>query len=116
MFEKDVHRLLSSTPSPRGPSQLVHRAITGKQPFMVHDAANADALLDVALEHPAHEVDAHFADDKWHAQVAVHDLVDVVEGILLVEDGVEQDAEGPEVLLAPVVRGAGQDFRRCVIW
>jgi hypothetical protein len=45
----------------------------------------------------------------------VHDLVDAVEGVFLVYDCVEQDAEGPDVLLFAAVGGPGEDFRGGVI-
>jgi len=37
----------------------------------------------------------------------VHDLVDGVERVLLVDDGVEQDAESPDVLFLAAIGVAG---------
>jgi hypothetical protein len=45
----------------------------------------------------------------------VHDLVDAVEGVLLVDDGVEQNAQRPDVLLFTAVWLACEDFRRGVV-
>jgi hypothetical protein len=45
----------------------------------------------------------------------VHDLVNAVEWVLLVDDGVEENAEGPNVLLLSTVRLAGKDFGSGVI-
>lgn len=45
----------------------------------------------------------------------IEDFVDAVEGVFLVDEGVEEDAEGPDVLLLAAVGFALQDFGRCVI-
>ena len=45
----------------------------------------------------------------------VEDLVDAVEGILLVDECVEQDAERPDVLLLALVALALQDFGSGII-
>lgn len=63
-----------------------------------------------------HQVDALFAHHPWHAQVMVHDLVDGVEGVLFVNDGVEQDAESPDILLFTAIGFASKNFRSSVIW
>jgi hypothetical protein len=46
----------------------------------------------------------------------IHDLVDGVEGVFFVDDGVEEDAEGPDVLFFATVGAAGEDFGGCVVW
>lgn len=46
----------------------------------------------------------------------VHDLVDGVEGVLFVNDGVEQDAESPDILLFTAIGFASKNFRSSVIW
>lgn len=73
-------------------------------------------LRDIAVEHLANQVDALVADDVGNAQVAVHDLVDAVEGVLLIDDGVQQDTEGPDVLFLAAVGLAGENFGGGVIW
>lgn len=45
----------------------------------------------------------------------VEDLVDVVEGVLLVDDRVQQDAEGPDILFLAAVGLALEDFGGSVI-
>ena len=45
----------------------------------------------------------------------VEDLVDAVKGVLLVDEGVEEDAEGPDVLLLAAVGFALEDFGRGVV-
>ena len=45
----------------------------------------------------------------------VEDLVDAVKGVLLVDERVEEDAEGPDVLLLAAVGLALENFGGCVI-
>ena len=45
----------------------------------------------------------------------IEDLVDVVEWVFLVDDGVQQDAEGPDVLLCAAVGFSLEDFGGGVI-
>lgn len=42
-------------------------------------------------------------------------FVDAVEGVFLVDERVEEDAEGPNVLFFAAVGFALEDFGRCVI-
>ena len=82
---------------------------------MSYDLIDVVPLRDVPVEHAADEVDALLAKDEGDAQVAIHNLVDAVEGVLLVDDGVEEDAQGPDVLLFTTVRFASQDLGGGVI-
>lgn len=82
---------------------------------MLEHGLDTDTAVDVAVEHLPDQVDTVLAHDVGDAEVVVHDLVDGVEGVLLVDDGVEQDAEGPDVLLFAAVWGAAEDFGSCVI-
>ena len=82
---------------------------------MLEHGLDADTAVNVAVEHFPDQVDTVLAHDVGDAEVVVHDLVDGVEGVLLVDDGVEQDAKGPDVLLFAAVRGAAEDFGSCVI-
>jgi hypothetical protein len=72
-------------------------------------------LRDIAVEHTAYKVDALVADCVWHPQVTVHYLVDTVKRVLLVNDGVKQDAKSPHILLSPAVGLSSQDFGSGVI-
>jgi hypothetical protein len=45
----------------------------------------------------------------------VHDLVYAIEWVLFVDDGVEQNAKGPDILLFATVGSAGEDFWGSVI-
>jgi 5,10-methenyltetrahydromethanopterin hydrogenase len=72
--------------------------------------------LHIAIEHQTNKIDALLTHYVGHAQVVIHDLVYAIEGILLVDDGVKQDAKSPDVLLFAAVRLAGKNFGGCVIW
>ena len=85
-------------------------------PWVTFDLFDAQSLLHVPVEHTSYQVNAVVIEgDIWDAQGVVQDFVDTVEGILLVHDRVEEDAEGPYVLLFAAVRLALEDFRGCVI-
>lgn len=45
----------------------------------------------------------------------VHDFVNRVKGVFLVDNGVEQDAERPDILFFAAVGGAAEDFWGCVV-
>ena len=45
----------------------------------------------------------------------IEDLVDAVEWVFFVDEGVEEDAEGPDVLLFAAVGFPLEDFGGCVI-
>jgi hypothetical protein len=86
---------------------------------MLQHFRDADALIDVAVQHPSDQIDARLAHDVRHAQVVVHDLVDAVERVFLVDDCVKQDAQCPHVLFFSAVGFAGEDFGGgvvCVLW
>lgn len=59
---------------------------------MLEYGLDTNPAVDVAVEHFPDQVDTVLAHDVGDAEVVVHDLVDGVEGVLLVDDGVEQDA------------------------
>lgn len=46
----------------------------------------------------------------------VEDLVDAVEGVFFVDEGIEQDSESPYILLFAAVGFALEDFGGCVIY
>lgn len=77
---------------------------------MLQNLVDIVSLLDVAIQHAPDEVDTLVADRVRHTQVAIHDLIDTVERVFLVDDGIEQDAESPYVLLFAIIRFAGKDF------
>jgi 5-methylcytosine-specific restriction endonuclease McrBC regulatory subunit McrC len=82
---------------------------------MRQNLININPLVHIAIQHLADQINALVANRVRHAQVAVHDLVDAVEGVLLVDDGVQQDAQGPDVLLFAAVGLTCEDFGGGVI-
>jgi hypothetical protein len=83
---------------------------------MLQHLRNADALIDVAVQHSPHQIDARLAHDVRYAQVVVHDLVDAVERVFLVDNCVQQDAQRPHVLFFSAVGFAGENFGSGVVY
>lgn len=77
---------------------------------MVQNLTDRNPLLDIPIKHQAYKVDALLAHDPRHSEVVIHDLVYTIERVLFVNDGVEQDAQGPDVLLLTAVSAAREDF------
>lgn len=75
-----------------------------------------DSLIDIAVQHSPDQFDASLADHVRHTQIMVHNLIDAVERILLVQDSIQQDAQGPDILTWTHVRFTGEDFWSCIIW
>lgn len=84
-------------------------------PGMLQHLRNVGALGQVAVEHAPDEVDALGAHGKGHAQVVVHNLVDAIKGILLVDDGIQEDAQRPHVLRFAAIGLPSQDFGGSVV-
>jgi hypothetical protein len=82
---------------------------------MVQDLLNGVPFRYIPVEHTSDEVDTLLADDIWHPQVAIHDLIDAVEGVLLVYDGIKEYSQGPYILLFASIRLASQNLGCCVI-
>lgn len=61
-------------------------------PRVVQHLVDVVALFNVAVKHVPDEVNALFANRVWHTQIAVHNLVNAVEGVFLVNNRVEKDA------------------------
>lgn len=83
---------------------------------MLKHSLDANAPLDIPIEHLADKVNAIFTHNVRHSQVMVHDFVDGVERVFLVDDGVQQDPEGPDILLFAAVGEAAEDFGCGVIY
>lgn len=82
---------------------------------MLQHLVDVEAARDVAVQHAADQVDALFTHGKGDTQVAIHDLVDAVEGVLLVDDGVQKNAKCPDVLLCTTIWLASKNFRSSII-
>ncbi len=72
-------------------------------PFSLHDLRYRKSLIDIAVQHRLDELDARLAHDPGYAEFVVENFVDAVEGVFFVDEGVEQDAQGPDVLLLATV-------------
>lgn len=55
---------------------------------MVEHLVDVVALGDITFQHAADEIDTLLAEYKGDAEVAVHNLVDAVKRVLLVDNGV----------------------------
>lgn len=69
--------------------------------------SNGESVVNVAIEHRADEVNAIFRERKeGNAEGVVKDLIDVVERVLFVDNGVKKNAESPDVLFLASIRSA----------
>lgn len=84
---------------------------------MFHNFRDRQSIVDIAVQHLPDQVDTIFGEGKeGHPQGVVENLIDVVERVLFVDDGVEQNSKGPHILFFAAVRFALKNFRRCVVW
>ena len=58
------------------------------QPRVIADLFDSQALRDVSIQHGSDQIDASGAHDPWNPKFVIQDLVDAVEWILFVDDGV----------------------------
>lgn len=86
-------------------------------PGMINNFRYRDSIVNITVEHPADKVDAVLGEwKKGDSKGVVENFVDVVEWILLIDDGIEQNAQSPDVLLFAAVRFALKDFRCRIIY
>lgn len=72
---------------------------------MIHHFANSQAVVNVSIEHLSNKVDALFRERQVRdPKGMVQNLVNIVERVFLVDDRVEKDAQGPDILLLAPVR------------
>jgi hypothetical protein len=93
--------------------------IAAPQPQMLPNAVNLYPLLDLAIQHLLDQVETSILlaveGRERHPQRVVQDLVNVVEGVLFVHNGVEQNPKSPHILLFPAIRFALKHLGRRVI-
>lgn len=82
---------------------------------MVDDLLNGVSLRHVSVEHAADEINTLVADRVWHPQVPIHDFVNAVKGVFLVDDGVEQNSQCPYVLFFAAIGVSCKDFRGRIV-
>lgn len=83
---------------------------------MLQHLVNIVAFSDISIQHASNEVDTLLAQNIGYSQVTIHDLINTVEWILLVDNGVEENTQCPNVLLCAPIRLASENFRSGVIW
>ena len=81
---------------------------------MLHDLSDGISLINFAVQHRFDEINGILAHDPRDAKLVIYDLVNAVERIFFVDEGVEQDPEGPDILLFAAVRDSTQ-YLRCGI-
>lgn len=82
---------------------------------MFHNLTDRQSLIHIPVQHRLDQFNARITHDPRDPQFMIHDLVNAVEGVFLVDEGVEQDAEGPDVLFFAAVGFALEDFGGGVI-
>lgn len=70
---------------------------------MLQDFLDGYPGFHISVQHRANQGDTVLAHDIWDAEIPVQYLVNVVEGILFVDDGIEQDSQGPNILFLAAV-------------
>lgn len=70
---------------------------------MFHHGLDRNPTVNIAIQHCANEVNAVFTHEIWNPEIAIHNFIDTVEWILLIDDGIEKDTEGPNILLFATV-------------
>lgn len=56
-----------------------------------------------------------FTHDPWNAELTIHDLIDAIEGIFLVDKRIQEDSQRPHVLFFATVRLPLKNFRSGII-
>lgn len=77
--------------------------LLASKPRMLTDFFNGQALRNIAVQHGPDKANASSAHNPWHAKFTIQDLIDAVERIFLIDDGVEQDAESPDILFLAAI-------------
>lgn len=63
--------------------------INGRGPRMLQHVPNTYSSLHIAIQHPSNKIDAVIAHHIRHSQVVIHDFIDTVERVLLVDDRIQ---------------------------
>lgn len=83
---------------------------------MLKHLGNGQPVINIAIEHRADKINAIFREgEEGDPEGVVENLVNIIERVLLVDDRVEEDTQGPDVLFFAAVRSALEDFGRSVI-
>lgn len=69
--------------------------------------SNCKSVINITIEHRADEVDAIFRERKeGDSEGVVKDLINIVERVLLIDNGIEENAQSPDVLFLATIRSA----------
>ena len=79
-------------------------------PPRVPDLADGQSPIDVPIKHLLNQLDIRGRHDPRYAQFVVQYLVNAVKGVFLVDERVEEDAEGPNILFFAAVGFPLEDF------
>ena len=71
---------------------------------MLLDLRDGEPLLHITIQHRLYELYRRLRHDPRDPELMVQDLVDAVEGVFLVDEGVEEDSQRPDVLFFASVR------------
>lgn len=86
-------------------------------PWMTHNFTDCQPVVDISIKHPSDKVDAIFRErQERNPKRMVQDFIDIVEWVFLVDDSIEKNAKGPNILLLAPVRFALEDFRSSIIY
>lgn len=84
-------------------------------PWVVHYLCNREALVDVPIEHRLDQIDRRLTQNPRYSKLVIHNLVDAVERIFFVHEGIEQDAKSPNILFFSTVGFSLQYFWSSVV-
>lgn len=70
---------------------------------MLHYLCDCQSLIDIAVQHRLDKINRSLTHDPWDSKLAVHDLVDAIEWVFLVNKCIEENAKCPDVLFFPTV-------------
>lgn len=84
---------------------------------MLHNFRDGQAVINISIQHPSNKVYTVFRErQEGNSKGMIEDFIDIVERILFVNNRIEKDSQGPDILLFPSVRFALKDFRRCIVF
>lgn len=85
-------------------------------PWMFNDLGNGQPFIHVPIEHFANQIDTVLRErQKRYPQWMVHDFVDIIKGVFLIDHRVQKNSKSPDVLLFTSVWSALKNFRSGVV-
>lgn len=86
------------------------------KPRMIHHVRDGNAFFKVSVQHLANQIYTRFREGKIrYAERMIEYLLNVVEWVLFVDNCVQEDAQGPNVLFFPSVWPSLKNLGRSVI-